>query len=387
MSKNKKSGPSCFGSLVLLAVIVIGLKFLYDSRDAELPDLQDNDTQTAESGGEVSAQTSLYDKIYAELSAYAAEVTFDYDCTDEVFGEFAKVCADHPELFWLNGSGTSKKTTRGDDVTVVLTPEPILSVVDILKCEDELEAAADEIISQIDPNLSEYEKILYIHDTLVANTEYDTACAAAIGQDAPYSTLWQSSSAYGCLVKNLAVCSGYSAAFQLLMNELDIPCIRVSGKDRDDGTLHEWNCVCVEDEWYYIDVTWDDPAFADDSSVFKDAISREYFLIPEEVLRRTHVINDDETPPECTADEYSYYKYTNRYLEAYELEAVSELILAQAGNDIIEIRFANADEAEKACAELFDEKKFYDIEGITATEIAYSSSRTGLLRIRVTGES
>lgn len=388
MRKNKKSGPSCLGSLVLFAVIVIGLKFLYDSRDAEVqvPEETDSYTQAMETSGDSNEQGSLYDKIYKGLSSYAAEITFDYDCTDELFDTFAQVCADHPEMFWLNGSGTSRKTTRGEAVTVVLTPEPILTVVDILKCEDELEAAVNEILSAVDPVWSDYEKILYIHDLLVNNTEYDTACADAINQGVPYYSLWQSSSVYGCLVNNSAVCSGYSAAFQLLMNELDIPCIRVSGKDRDNGTLHEWNCVCVEGDWYYIDVTWDDPAFADADSVFVNTISHEYFLIPEDVLLRTHIIKEDETPPECTEDKFSYYVYNNRYLEKYDFEAVSEMILEQIGNDIIEIRFGSAEEAETACNELFKEKQFYNISGITATEIAYTSSETGLLRIRVTGE-
>lgn len=387
MRKNKKSGPSCLGSLVLFAVIVIGLKFMYDSRDAELTDDSDSDIQTAETNGGETVEASLYDKIYTELSAYASEITFDYDCTDELFETFAEVCADHPELFWVNGSGTSKKTTLGDDVTVILTPEPILTVVDILRCEDELESETDKIISQVDPNWTDYEKILYIHDLLVNNTEYDTACAEAINQDIPYSTLWQSSSVYGCLVNDLAVCSGYSAAFQMLMNELGIPCTRVSGKDPVDGTLHEWNCVSVDGSWYYIDVTWDDPVYADEDSSFSGSVSHEYFLIPEEALLRTHTINEDETPPECTDNKYSYYVYNNLYLEKYDFEAASEIILKQTGNDIIEICFGSAVEAEAACKELFDDKRFYTISGITAEELTYISSETGLVRIKLSGEN
>lgn len=383
MSKNRKSGPSCLGSLVLFAVIVLGLKFVYDRRDTELINLTNQDTETTESGGEVSAQASIYDTIYSKLSAYSDEVTFNYDCSDSVFGEFGRVCADHPELFWVNGSASSKKTTRGDDVTVVLTPEPILTVVEILECEDKLEAAVDEILSQIDMSLSEYEKVLSIHDILVTQTEYDVDCAAEIMQNAPYSEVWQSSSAYGCLVNKLAVCSGYSAAFQLLMNEMDIPCMRVSGNDRENGTLHEWNCVSLDGEWYYIDVTWDDPTFDDSSSDFKDAISHEYFLIPSEILLRTHTISEDEDPPECTAEKYFYYKYNARWADTYDFETAEGIILSQINNDIIEIRFANAEEAEIACTKLFYEQEFYDIEEITADEIVYTSSKTGVVRIRM----
>lgn len=391
MSKRKKSGPSCLGSLILLCVIVLGLKIVYDRADVtEVYESTSDPAMTETEEGINSAEAereSLYDVLLRELSAYAAEVSFDYDCTDELFETFERVCGDHPELFWLNGSGTSQKVTRGNEVTVTLTPKPILTLVEILKYQEELDAAVQTIVSLVDQSLSDYEKILYIHDYIVKNTEYDSECAEAIKQEALYDILWQSSSAYGCLVKELAVCSGYSAAFQLLMNELGVPCTRISGEDLENGTPHEWNCVMLDGKWYFVDVTWDDPAYENNSSSFKDAINYEYFMISSDVLLRTHKIADGEEAPECTDNSRSYYIYHDRYLEAYDFDSAAEMIKSQAGRDMIEIQFANAEEAAKACAELFDEKRFYEIEGISAQGIVYSTGQSGLLRIKPADES
>ena len=55
---------------------------------------------------------------------------------------------------------------------------------------------------------------------------------------------------YGLLLKNIAICSGFSAAVKVLCDELDIPCIIIGNKG------HAWNLVQMEDGgWYRLDIT------------------------------------------------------------------------------------------------------------------------------------
>ncbi len=53
------------------------------------------------------------------------------------------------------------------------------------------------------------------------------------------------------------VCEGYSRAFKLLCNKLNVNCVIVSGGG------HMWNYVKIPNvfEWYGVDVTWNDPVF------------------------------------------------------------------------------------------------------------------------------
>ncbi len=387
--KRKRSGPSCLGSLVLLAVIVLGLKILYDNRDETVVNNSFFDTQQSENYDTSITDNQLYNKLYSELSSYATEVEFDYDCTDELFDTFEQVCADHPELFWLNGSGSSKKSTRGTDVSVVLTPEPVATLVELLKFREDIDSVIQSIHEKVNAEWTDYEKILFIHDYLVENTDYDTDCANRILNNAEYADIWQSCSAYGCLVDGLAVCSGYAAAFQLLLNEFDIPCFRISGIDNENGTPHEWNCVQIGENWYYVDVTWDDPTFMNENSAFKDQISHEYFLINEQTLSLTHTINKEKYVPKCTDNGYSYYVQNNKNLDLYDYELALEMINVQSENDIIEIKFSTVEEAEKAKIDLFENSKFYDIESIKSSgvsSISYSIGKTGLLRIKLVRE-
>lgn len=373
MAKSKHRGPSCLGSIVLFAAVVLVLKTAY----AYAPTLEN---AASENGSEEAASTPLYDAILQELCAYSTEITFLYDCTSDLFDTFERVCEDHPELFWVNGSGTSEKRTIGDHVTVTLKPEPIMTLVELLDCRERLNLRVEEILDGVEPAWTNYEKILYIHDTLVENTEYDYETAAMIDADTEYSKIWQSSSAYGCLVEGRAVCAGYAAAFQLLMHELDIPCIRVEGTERDSGVLHEWNCVKLNEKWYYVDVTWDDPMFTEDSP-FESIISHEYCMITEEMLAQTHLIDKNKAVPACTDLSQSYYVRNGQYLETYSYPAATEIIASQLDRGRIELQLSSKAEAERACADLFDAQRIYEIAGMENIRLTYSIGKNGLVRI------
>lgn len=59
--------------------------------------------------------------------------------------------------------------------------------------------------------------------------------------------------AYETLKYGVGGCGGFQSLFQIVMDELDIPCIKVSGMN---GSLpHGWNQVLVDDEWYLVDIS------------------------------------------------------------------------------------------------------------------------------------
>ncbi len=53
-----------------------------------------------------------------------------------------------------------------------------------------------------------------------------------------------------------AICRGYASAYQLLCEAADLSCSMVEGDA--DGVGHMWNLVTLNDETYYVDVTWAD---------------------------------------------------------------------------------------------------------------------------------
>ena len=136
----------------------------------------------------------------------------------------------------------------GDTIEVSLKRDQVLRDKKELT-EAVIEAAIWEL-DLMNPDLSEPERILRIHDYIVHRAEYDIEGYRSdnIGED--------SYTAYGILCKRLGVCSGYARAFQMFCSYLEIPCVYIEGMANG---RHAWNKVLVAGAWYNIDLTWDDP--------------------------------------------------------------------------------------------------------------------------------
>lgn len=142
-----------------------------------------------------------------------------------------------------------------------------------------LSAMREEMKKQLQ-NLSDYDKIREVHYWLIQNVEYDSDLTA----EEPYSMS-------GALTEGKAVCEGYARAFKYIMDGLGIPCVLVSGTATNSSGLtesHAWNYVYLNDQWYAIDVTWDDPIIIGDGYVSDDTMYQ-YFLKGRNTFLTTHV--------------------------------------------------------------------------------------------------
>lgn len=109
-----------------------------------------------------------------------------------------------------------------------------------------------EISSRIiEDGMSDREAVKAVHDWMVLNIayDYDNYLKGKIPGE--------SYEIEGTINKGRAVCDGYSKTFRVFMNIQGINCVKISGEAGGGG--HAWNKVKVDGEYYYIDVTWDDP--------------------------------------------------------------------------------------------------------------------------------
>ena len=110
----------------------------------------------------------------------------------------------------------------------------------------QVQAKAKEIANQAAVYKSNYEKLQYINNYLVDHCDY---APEAVKNPDSYPKAFTS---YGCLIEGRAVCEGYTNSVQLLCEMLDIPCIKVTGN-------HIWNAVYLDEKWWMLDVTFNDP--------------------------------------------------------------------------------------------------------------------------------
>jgi transglutaminase-like putative cysteine protease len=127
-------------------------------------------------------------------------------------------------------------------------------------------AAEQFLNAYITPGASDYEKALIIHDYLVLNMRYDAENAYR--------------DPYGALILGSGVCDAYARTFKLLAKMSGLECDYVFGKAQAE---HAWNRVKIDGEYYYADVTYDDP-FPD----VPGRLSRSYFYLTAEEMNKDH---------------------------------------------------------------------------------------------------
>lgn len=139
-----------------------------------------------------------------------------------------------------------------------------------------LNTIVNELYNKLITNdMSLKEKIKAIHDYIINKTTYDSEHALSIlSSNKDYVPLYQSHKAVGPLLQQKAICGGYSDAMALFLNKMKIPNLRISNEK------HIWNLVKLDNHWYHLDLTWDDPVAIEDMIIY------EYFLITNEQIKK-----------------------------------------------------------------------------------------------------
>ena len=134
-----------------------------------------------------------------------------------------------------------------------------------------LEFDIDKIIEDnITNNMTDREKIKVIHDYIINRTKYDKDKADK------KITKYHSDTAFGALEEGYAVCTGYADSMMLFLDRFGIKNYKISADE------HVWNYVNIENNWYHLDLTWDDPV----NNENKDILDYKFFLITDEELEK-----------------------------------------------------------------------------------------------------
>ena len=129
----------------------------------------------------------------------------------------------------------------------------------------------DFINNNITDNMNEKDKIKTFHDWIINNAKYDSIFSANTNKETypthPYN-------AYGVLVEGKGICGGYSDAMAIFLNAIGIKNYKIFSNE------HIWNYAFVNNNWYHLDLTWDDPVTSDNS----DLLIYDFFLISTKEL-------------------------------------------------------------------------------------------------------
>ncbi len=164
-----------------------------------------------------------------------------YQITSADFGKYFRMTlAMYPDLYYVES--TSYGIALDGNIVALFAPKYETTDKAAITAEvAKINAAIDEYLAGIDPYLSDLDKLLILHDRLVLWSSYDTTYTKYTARD--------------ILVDGTAVCQGYANAYYALAARLGI----TGGIVVSDEMNHAWNAFVVNNYWYHVDTTWDDP--------------------------------------------------------------------------------------------------------------------------------
>ena len=144
---------------------------------------------------------------------------------------------------------------------------------DIVKIDNRLNEIINELEINNYPDVKD--KIKIFHDYIANNNTYDRTRAEQGESE------YHSDSALGALFEGHAICSGYTDIMSIFLNKIKVKNVKIATNN------HVWNGIYIDNKWYHLDLTWDDPVVSDGSNM----IIYDYFLIDDKELDEK---NDNE---------------------------------------------------------------------------------------------
>lgn len=241
--------------LTMMSIFVCSFSLIVLGSDVGNDDVDRNGTMIEVLDGYSGLEDYLVSKLKAKetgainVSAYNIEVV-EGKGAEVTLNLVNAVLNKHPEIFYVNMNDGVGCTVRSGKIETITIKSGYF-----LYDSSKFDAEVKKVMNLIKDDMSDLEKIMTVHNYLCMDAEY------AYEEFSSGKVTDIQHSALGAIIEKRAVCDGYSKAFSYYMNKLGITSYIVTGTATTNGSTvsHAWNQVKLDDKWYFVDVSWDDP--------------------------------------------------------------------------------------------------------------------------------
>jgi len=321
-------------------------------------------------------QQIWYRDIEEALGGMKRDVKLSWDGINEGLDEndidtiFQCVIMDHPEIFYVDGYSYNKYSLGDKAVSIRFSGTYNCDEDTAREKALKIGASVENLLADAPDNGSEYEKVKYVYDTLVLNTDYE------LESD-------DNQNIYSVFVNHKSVCLGYAKATQYLLLKLGIECTLVQGTV-ESGEAHAWNLVNVDGDYYYLDTTWGDASYQDEESnsemYYNSSINYDYLCVTTSQLLRTHTIEGYVEFPVCTATAANYYVMEDALFYEYDTDRIKNLFekAMSEGKRDVTIKCNDGICFQDMKERLIDNQEIFDCIPDDIEEITYANNSSQL---------
>lgn len=178
---------------------------------------------------------------------------------EELRAAFSSLYASVPELYFVASSYSLR--TAGERV-LYMRPQYRFTGQARRRADMDFAARIADITAPVTETWSALEKVTYLHDYMVTHFAYDYA--------------YEVYDPYTLLTEGRGVCQAYTLLFCALCRAVGVDCEAVLCFEME----HEWNQVRIGDNWYHVDLTWDETELP-----YLNRVPHTYFLLDDDTLR------------------------------------------------------------------------------------------------------
>lgn len=202
--------------------------------------------------------TNMYDNIRSHLGAKKIQVMnfngaqgFQMEYSEQIKDVLLAIEMDSPELKPIIEQYAIDFEALNEDfssINIVLA----LKNDDLTPVNNKIIEATEKVskfVETLSSKMSDYEKVIAIHDWVCNGETYD------------YSMASEGHNMLATILGNSAVCDSFSGAFKYVCTKSGITCLEVRGKSYNPQTqeysdYHAWNIVFIDGKWRAVDCTY-----------------------------------------------------------------------------------------------------------------------------------
>ena len=337
-----------FSLLIFVLAIILVLAGIFIFREINATrqkeaDLENSVAEISKEKSDISAYAQLNDiekKIYVSCSqsieAFENDVNIDSmnASIDEVKQAFTALEEDNPQYFWV--IQYSYEYDQNSQIVQTIHVITNGTQAEIVSRQAVVEEWAKDLKANVPEDADDFTKALYYHDALVDTVTYD-------------SSVDENQNLYSVAAYQRSVCAGYAKAYAYLLQQENIPARYVTGTI--EGTdQHAFNLIIMDNDSYYVDVTFDDPQFSK-GQVVDFTGEYTYFGLTTAEITKNHSLEDNL--PICTATKDNYFVHEDCDFDFDEFGEKARFIqmvredLIKGQSEVV-ARFKNEQMAEEA---------------------------------------